>query len=309
MHVIAKEKVQRIINKIKNNNFDELDVDSLFINLREYSKGFPIFREVGDLIAHDKRDRGVVNKSLESLYLNIRFKSKYNSRLDISRPFPFWVKKLILSNVEKSNESILILKYRVSKKVLEDHIKKSFKYDKKTKMTVLKGEISPVILKALTYVTGTLFNKVRFTQDQLMNEVVEVIKVNDLSINNDFMNQSNYFTLCILLLFHHRTFDFGGHRPGYCFIRPEVKSEEGDIEKLVGKLEVHGAIWLKRERGDASINFTLMSTNLDIEEWCDENMFYYVPLNKYSPNLLKKRIKLNHNLSISDSRKLINIMT
>ena len=75
-----KRKTQGLINKIQSGQFDENDVDGLFMKLRAYSTGFRVFREIADLIAHnDQRNHGLVNQALETVYLRMKFFMEYHS--------------------------------------------------------------------------------------------------------------------------------------------------------------------------------------------------------------------------------------
>ena len=63
-------KIQTVINKILSGNFNEIDIDNLFIKLREYSFGFPLFKEVADFVVHNnERDKGLTTHTLTYLFL------------------------------------------------------------------------------------------------------------------------------------------------------------------------------------------------------------------------------------------------
>tara|TARA_Y100001956_G_C4086157_1_gene170747 strand:- start:749 stop:1042 length:294 start_codon:yes stop_codon:yes gene_type:complete len=90
MKGIEKSKTQKIIDKIQNDNFDENDIDNLFMKLRAYSGGNTVFREIADFVAHnDLRDRGITNQSLQAMYYSIKYFIEYVSpkkTLDIASP-------------------------------------------------------------------------------------------------------------------------------------------------------------------------------------------------------------------------------
>lgn len=85
-------KVNKIIDKISSGIFDENDVDILLLKLRAYSDGFPLFKELSDFVAHnDLRDRGIINTSMEVMYLRMRWYVEHvapRKDLDITSPFP-----------------------------------------------------------------------------------------------------------------------------------------------------------------------------------------------------------------------------
>ncbi|HDU8584939.1 TPA: hypothetical protein RG682_000381 [Vibrio alginolyticus] len=96
MKPIDKTKAQKLVTKLEAGDFDENDVDNLFMRLRAYSHGNKVFREVADFVAHnDERNRGITNESLEAFYLSFKFFEEYTSSkkpLDITSPFPLYIK-------------------------------------------------------------------------------------------------------------------------------------------------------------------------------------------------------------------------
>ncbi|MEI8654298.1 hypothetical protein P4S57_17195 [Pseudoalteromonas sp. Hal273] len=137
MKGIEKSKAQKLILKIEKGQFDENDIDSLFMRMRAYSNKMPVFREIADFVAHnDQRDRGLANQSLETMYLRMKYFLEYNSpkkSLDISSPFPLWIKKLMVLQVNKFKESVLKEKFNVTQQRLKSRIENAFKDDKKIK--------------------------------------------------------------------------------------------------------------------------------------------------------------------------------
>jgi len=104
--------------------------------LRASSYNNIIFREIADFVAHnDKRDRGLTNQSLEAMYYSLKYFLEYTSpkiSLDIAKPFPIWIKKLIKYQVDKIDEEKLREKFSVGKERLKTRIDKGFKDDNQT---------------------------------------------------------------------------------------------------------------------------------------------------------------------------------
>ncbi len=325
MKPIEKAKAQKLINKIQSGQFDENDIDNLFMRLREYSQGFLVFREIADFIAHPKeRNQGMINKSLEGFYLSMKFFILYNSanqKLDIFNPFPLWIKTLMLYKVDRCDENILIEKYNVRKARLKIRIGKGFKDNKKNKTTsIVEGKLSQETLEAISFVMSFIYGNSTFTQEQLIDEVIGVIKQNKLNyVYDDFIKHSNCLVLSTLLLLHNATFNFKGYKAGYCQIHPEKESisyknkfvdvdgNPVEIEQSFGKLCVYGSVILNKDGQDLTVSHTIMSTNLDVEKWCDDSLFEIEPLTDKTPDYLVKRIKFKDNLSMSKSCKLINL--
>jgi hypothetical protein len=322
MKSIERSKVQKLITKIENELFDENDIDSLFMKLRAYSSGFNIFREVSDFVAHnDLRNRGIANQSLETMYLRMKFFVEYNSpkkTLDLSQPFPLWIKKLMILQVEKCNEDDLKLKFKVTKNRLVNRIEGGFKEDKKNKIALYKqGKLSQETFHAIQHVLSFISGNASFDQDELINELVAVLTKNKVKFNEDkFRLLSDKITVCILLLFHHAEFDFKGYKPGKCSISPEKESishnvqyvnaegEKVDNVETFGNLSVRGLITLKYDGKDLSIANSVMTTNLDTEKWCNQELFNIEAFNSDLPNHMCKRLKLDIDLCLGDDFKL-----
>ncbi|MCT4787614.1 hypothetical protein ACFQO8_06260 [Exiguobacterium aestuarii] len=65
MDAKESELVHRIHNKFIENSFDELDVYSFFILIREKSRSNKFIREMGDFIAHREKSKGDIKDYLE----------------------------------------------------------------------------------------------------------------------------------------------------------------------------------------------------------------------------------------------------
>lgn len=317
MKRIEKSKAQKLIYKIENDQFDENDIDSLFMRLRAYSNKMPVFREIADFVAHnDQRDRGLANQSLETMYLRMKYFLEYNSPkkpLDISS-FPLWIKKLMILQVSKCKEQDLKDKFNFTKQRLKSRIDNAFKEDRKNKKATLKnGKLSHQTLEAIQHIMSFLSGEAAFTQDELISELVKVIVSNKLSINQDlFLKQSDKITLCTLLLLHNATFEFKGHQHGYTQISAEKESishntkyvnANGDVVEHIetfGNLHVTGCVVLNNNGKDVTMGHCIMSTNLDAETWCVNELFHIEPVNDDLPNHMCKRLKLKGDLTISD---------
>jgi hypothetical protein len=183
MKGIEKNKAQKLIDKIQCGQFDENDIDNLLMRLRAYSSGFPIFREIADFVAHnDQRDRGVINQSLETMYLRMKFFLEYNSpkkSLDLSKPFPSWIKRLMKYQVDKCNEKDLIQKFNVRKERLKSRIDNGFKDNKSTNTTSLKdGKLSQDTVSAIQHVMSFISGNATFTQTEFIADFCKVIEEN-----------------------------------------------------------------------------------------------------------------------------------
>ncbi|OCH27154.1 hypothetical protein A6E12_11720 [Aliivibrio fischeri] len=325
MKAIEKNKAQKIVGKIQSGYFDENDLDSLFMRLRAYSNGKPVFREIADFVAHnDKRDRGLANSSLETMYLRMKYFLEYNSpqkSLDISTDFPVWIKKLMMLQVDKFDENELKSKFNVTKQRLKSRIDNGFKENKKEKTASLKqGKLSEDTLKAIQHVMSVLISKPAFTQDDLIDELVDVISINNIPLDKEsFLAQADKIALCTMLLLHNATFDYKGHKLGYTKISPEkesisfntrfVDANGNEVENIetYGNLHVNGYVVLESDGKDLTIVHPIMTTKLDAELWCENDMFHIETWSEDFPDHLCKKLKISDSLSISNEFKLAHI--
>lgn len=317
-----KIKTQKIVDRIEAGDFDENDIDNLFMKLRAYSSGYRVFREIADFVAHnDHRDRGLANQALETMYLRMKFFLEYNSPkkvLDLSQPFPLWVKRLMVFQVDKCEEGILKEKFNVTASRLKSRIENSFKSDKKAKIAQYKdGKLSKESFEAIQHVMSFISGNSAFTQDQLIDELVGVLSSNRLRFDSDVIHSlSDKITLCTLLLFHQSEFDIRGHKKAHCVVAAEKNAISHNVQyvdvqgnpverhETFGTLSILGTVTVKKDEENLGISHCVMSTNLDVESWCSENLFRIEPLSDEVPNHMCKRIRLDTDLAIDKDFKL-----
>ena len=320
MKPAEKAKTQKLLTKIKSESFDENDIDSLFMKLRAYSLGFPVFREIADFVAHnDQRDRGLANQSLETMYLRMKFFLEYNSPkkiLDLSAPFPLWIKRLMILQVDKSDETTLLEKFNVSPQRLKIRIDKGFKDDKQTKMTIHNGKLSENTFNSIKYIMSFISGNATITQKQLINELVGVLNKNNITFNESNLRLlSDKITICILLLFHKSSFDIKGYKSGHCVITCDNEAISHNVKfvdlagnevkhhESFGNLKIGGTITLNNKGKDLSISHDILSTELDAELWCSDSLFHIEPFNTEVQHLYK-RLKLDVDLTLNNEFRL-----
>ncbi|MDH5425651.1 MAG: hypothetical protein OEY29_11710 [Gammaproteobacteria bacterium] len=327
MREIERNKTQKLIRKIETGVFDENDIDILFMKLRAYSIEFPVFREISDFVAHnDLRNKGISNQSLETMYLRMKFFLEYNSpkkTLDLSNPFPLWIKRLIKFQIGKIDEEILRNKFNVTKHRLISRIENGFRNDNLNKIATYKqGKLSSETFNAIQHAMSFINGNPAFTQSDMINELINVLKKNKIIFNeNSIYALSNKITMCILLLFHKVEFDFKGYKPGSCEIACEkeliahniklVDDNGNEVEhyESFGNLYISGKITLNDNGKDISISHSIMPTDLDTETWCNENLFHIGPLSEDIPNHMFKKINLRGTLTLDNDFKLSNKIT
>jgi hypothetical protein len=322
MKAIEKAKAQKLVLKLESGNFDENDVDNIFMRLRAYSHGNRIFREVADFVAHnDERNQGVAAESLEAFYLSIKYFLEYVSpkiSLDIGSPFPLYVKKLMKYQIDKCKDSDLKEKFNVTKHRLKSRIDTIFSEDKKNKKAFMKKpKISEDTLKALQHILSFIGSHPAFDQEQVISELLAVFRVNKLNVNKDeLLKHSDRIVACVALLLHEATFEYGAHKQGYCKVSCEKTSipynqkfvdQDGnpvELNESFGNLQVIGCVLLEKDGKDLTVCYPLMTTNLSAEDWCDDDMFVIEPITDDHPNYLHRKIVFDQQLCFTAVGKI-----
>ena len=163
-----------------------------------------------------------------------------------------------------------------------------------------------------------------FNQDILINELILVIKGNSLTIDEKaFSLQSSRVTLCALLLLHDTKFDIKGHQVGCCRIASETPSVsltfiplsevkgDGYFEDFIvregsfGNLLVRGEIAIDDKQPDIVVSFPIMTTDLVVEEWCDDSLIHLGASNEQDPHIILEELNFFRGLTLSNNFKLI----
>lgn len=322
MKEIERSKAQKVVDKIQSGTFDENDVDNLFMRLRAYSCGQDVFREFADFVAHnDERDRGIINSSLDAFRLSIKYFIEYASpkkALDISRPFPLYVKRLMKYQVDKSSEAVLREKFSVTRARLKSRIDSLFAEDKKGNTAYLrKGKIGTATIEALQHVLGFIGSHPVITQEALLEQLVVVLRKNHLQFDEGAIaREAPKISLSALLLLHDARFEFHGQKPGYCRIScdnvaiphntrfVDENGREVDYKDEFGVLQVLGYVVLDKDGKDLTICFPVMSTSLNVDDWCDQSLFRVGPPTDHANGHLFKVINLGSALCLGSDFKL-----
>lgn len=322
MKPIEKAKAQKLLLKLESGDFDENDIDNIFMRLRAYSHGNRVFLEVADFVAHnDERNKGVSVESLEAFYLSFKYFLEYVSpkkSLDISNPFPLYVKKLMKYQIDKCKDADLKEKFNVTKQRLKSRIDTVFSEDKKNKKAFMKKpKLSNHTLEALQYILGFIGSHPAFNQDQVIAELLAVIKANKLNINEEeLLKHSDKIAACVALLLHDTTFEYGAHKQGYCKVSCEKTSisfnqkfvdQDGnpvEHKESFGNLQVLGHVVLEKDGKDLTVCYPMMTTSLSAEDWCDEDMFVIEPITEDHPNYLHRKIIFDQALCFTEGGKI-----
>lgn len=211
MHQGKKVKVQRVLDKILSEDFNDNDIDSLFMYLREYSDGYPIFREVANFLAHSElRDRGATHQFLGDFCFSQMYHAAYGltgKAVEIRKPFPKWVKDHMERQVDKCKPNELWQKFNIKPKELKTRINTLFKEDDQKETVNLSESIDRETFEAIYHILRFLNYNFLFAADDLMKELVGVLNKNHFSFDeNALIARGATIILCVMLLMHHSEF-------------------------------------------------------------------------------------------------------
>jgi hypothetical protein len=282
-----RSKLQKAVTRIDTGNFDETDLDSVLNGLRQYCGANSVFREVADFLAHrDLRDRGPVRNALRALYLSMTYFRDYSSpkiALAIDRPFPKYIKELMLLEIDKCEDAELRSKFGISGQRLRSKITKVFAVDKSTGTCVLKGNASAYLVSAMEYLLGAIRSHPPISEDDFFDQLETVLGHNGFTYSDQIIsNNRDRLCLCLLLLMHRTDFKYGGPNVGKTEISCGVSSVPiGEIDRAVSPqdwarfecLQVNGSVGFKWKDKIVDVQFPILITSLPVVHWTDPSLF------------------------------------
>lgn len=106
----AISKVERILRKIKDSNFDETHIDVLFVTIRDLPKATLGIREIGAFVAHGNvREQGLINDIIlrNHLFLSFRFGKDHELVNNLKNEYPKYLPELVRLQLKLFNDEDL----------------------------------------------------------------------------------------------------------------------------------------------------------------------------------------------------------
>lgn len=316
MKASEKIKAQKVIDKIQAGNFDENDVDNLFMRLRAYSGEHRIFREAADFVAHnDERNRGLLNDSLENMYLSFRYFLEYAmpnvQGLNVANPIPIYIKKLMKYQLSRCKPEDLREKFNLTPERLKSRIDTFFKDDKKSQTTQLQlFKLGKDGFAPFQYLVSFIVSHPAFTGDQLLGDLLAVLRFNHLSFDEQaIIAQKPIILLCVMLLMHEAQFQLADDATAECRVAVEKTVMEqdapfGQAGKEVEMIQVIGTVSLKRPDGrPMQVAYPIFQSGLRAVDYCDASVFDK-GIDPEFPELDAVQPNFNGGLFLSADRKL-----
>ncbi|MBJ2206697.1 hypothetical protein JFT33_08890 [Pseudomonas carnis] len=317
-----KRKLEKTINDIASGNFDERDVDQLFMGLRAHSEGYFAFREIADFVAHnDLRNKGFINNSLEAMYLSMKYLIDFtlkNIPLDLTKPFPAYIKKHFKYQINKIEEETLRKDLNLTQSRASSRIDNLFTENQKTKTAELKRDhIKDNDKKLIEYLIGRVIARPTYTAEELISELLAVLKLNNLEVDTQRLkSQTDKITLCILVLIHNTKYEINAEKHALCKIQCEhssipyntryvdIDGQEVHIEHSFGNLCINGEVSVPNGEHESIISHAILKTNLSVSSWCSDEMF---SIKTHDHDFQTNEISFDAHLGIGDDFKLIPI--
>ncbi len=306
MKLTERHKIQKNIDTIQSGNFNETNVESLFTNLRPYCKGYNSFREIADFVAHnDERNKGLVNKTLENRYLILAYFLHYVSpkkKLNINNEFPSWIIKLVEYQSHLIDKKEFLDNFKFSRSTFLKNIKEGFPIDYNRKVAIPSKKVfSENFYKALSKCLTFIHNIPPLTQDQVIKEIIGVLKTNKITIKENLIRQnSNKIIISVLILLHKTKYTFEELSNAETLISNEKSTQNS--EDILGNLYIAGKSKVKDVDGvEIEILTHIFSTNLKVEEWCDSSLITTVVLDD---NTEVKYVDLDEDITLDNNFRI-----
>jgi hypothetical protein len=141
-----------------------------------------------------------------------------------------------------------------------------------------------------------------YTEDIIINDIIETLKDNEILFDEDkFRKQSNNVMFCILLLLHLKTLKTEESHEDlpYCSILYNHDDELND--RYLGLYGITNT----PEGDDIKIAFPLISTNLLLKQYCDEELLFDITHSDKGNEITRLLEFNNFKLSYSEKTKKI----
>lgn len=315
-----KLKAQKIVSRIEDGRFDELDIDSLFMRLRAHSKGYQQFMEVANFSAHnDKRDRGIVNEKIYENYLNLLYFVEYpgaNKPLSLYEPFPSYIVNLLKFKIHNHEKRLLIKKFDIPGKSVLAYIDSIFSIDVEGDLARPSKRLGENDVSFVAFLLGAMVISPAISHKTLIRQIVSVVKLNGLKISeHKFLAQSDRIGICVLAMLHNTNFSIGQGGEATCQIHTENQSIPYEFWNAKGNLHYQnfggfgnigliGTFKVPSKGNFVSISCPIFDIDLKVDNCCDETLFDIFDVENSGKFV---RILFDKELTVSDEFKLIEI--
>lgn len=305
--VIHPEKVLSYISRLKNGRYTESDVAQFYIQSR-FDHG-PFIREVGDFIAHPRRDKGLSFNAIIGVYSQAAFFQRYQGTskrsLDAVGSCEWWLRPYFERKVESYTASDLKKNLKMSKPELKSEIASWFP-DKERFPTNIHARNPFKFYDVANFFCRLMGGPAAFTAENAKKELRTAFR--PLGVPNEILDDFMIATAVVLNtlqveLAHGVTaaISIGVSKTRHTRVEggdPELLKHGGylAIQHPDGPLEIMITTSSPKEHSLVDIGITLLDTGVDTEPYFDRSL-----VELEHPGL--PRLKLKRQLQFEATRK------
>lgn len=230
-------KIERILNKIRENDFDDSHIDVLFVTLRELPKSTVNIREIGAFVAHGNvRDQGLINDIMlrNHLFISMSFGIDHQIIDYQKNQFPRYLPELArlqlkLFNDEQIKNALNLKGGQIQRARANIHKKNAFLID--GDFCRLTEKLGKNEIALLNYSLNRLSAAGGIDYDTLIDEIMTLLEGDiEADLLSCLMVRKKEIFCHLLLLLHHVDFKI---RKNFT-AQTSIKVGENDIVSICG---------------------------------------------------------------------------
>lgn len=263
----------------------------------------PLIREVGDLIAHPQRDRGVTFSYLIHCLSRMTMFVKYQGTNKV--PFPvdgscdWWLKDYLLSQAGDFDDREIKRSLSVKRKQIKREIDGYF--PSKPFPDRLSKPCDQRLIDIINFLCTRIKSQPAFSYSQTRREVRELLTNVGLPVDEALIDD---FIVCICILFHKSKFILPYGSKGECefYIEPrppEVIERDGRQYAILsphGSFKVNAIADVAHPSNGLRVSFPLIDTTIQTDDYVDDAL---VKVDEHN----MRHIDLKSDLQFSRSRQ------
>lgn len=274
-HILVSGSVKASLGRVRDRKFTEADVRTIIIEMRELSG--PLIREVGDLIAHPKRDRGVTFSYLIHCLSRMTMFVKYQGTDKIPIPSDgtcdWWLQDYLLAQADDFEDREIKRALSVKRKQIKREIKSYFPPTQFPQQLAKPNDQRFWEIVAL--LTTKIVSKPAFPHETIAKEIKSLLENLGIEASADLVDD---FVVCICLLFHRSSFDLPHGSKGNCELglephEPEPFVRDGEESAILtphGDFQVNAIADIAHGDKPIRVAFPLITTRLSSERYVSD---------------------------------------
>lgn len=270
------QAINSAILRVQRDCFTDSDLRNILIHIRE---GLPVnspLRELGHIIAHPKKDRGLTYEHALRAYVNGLYLHKYV--INSETVFPsngtcdWWLRYFLITQCEKFPFRELRSNLGIGGKKLIKEVKSYFpisqnKKDSEQFPTNLVKYPDDRFIKILNTLMPKIFSAIVFSQSQIERELCSNLKKFQIDLDrNETLKNKIIAGICVIL--HHTKVSFVDGKTGELRIIQEHSSNLND-QKILMKV----CCYLPEDQNKKRFVFPFFETEVDADDFflCNKN--------------------------------------